>query len=63
MSEKFTVFHMCEDFDNPELQGEDWREQLREAIEAYNYENDTDYEVNKTIREYLVWKRNKYVDL
>ena len=54
-----SVMEYLEDFDNEELPEYDRLEQLREAVEAYNNEHNTDYGKDTQVRNYLSWKREK----
>lgn len=53
------VFLFLEDFDDEFLQGNEWEEQMREAVEQYNQDYDKNYPVYETIQKYKRWKKNK----
>lgn len=48
------------DFDNPELEGSDWEEQMEYAVYQYNQDYDEDYKVKSAISNYKSWKREKF---
>lgn len=54
------INEFLEDFDNSELQGPDWDEQMEYAVYQYNQEFDEDYKAIKAINAYKMWKYNKY---
>ncbi len=53
-----SVYEYLSDFDNAELNEEDWREQMLEALENYNEEYGKEYNPN-FLRQYQNWKRTK----
>lgn len=54
------IYEFLEDFDNPELEGYDWEEQMEYAVQQYNYDYDESYDSRATIKNYKSWKRDKY---
>lgn len=53
------IYLWMEDFDDDTLPDYDRHEQLREAVEMYNGEHDTDYAPESQVRRYFSWKREK----
>lgn len=54
-----SVMEYLEDFDNEDLSDYDRTEQLREAVEQYNYEHGTAYSPDAQIKNYHSWKEEK----
>jgi len=48
-----TVFQFIEDFDNAELDHDDWMEQLEDAVRTYNEEYQTNHDPRKTVNRYI----------
>jgi len=59
MSDRLNIYEHLEDFDNSELSGFDWLEQMSEAVLDYNAENGTNFKPETTISNYQSWKRDK----
>ena len=49
-----------EDWDNQELNPNDWKEQMWNAVLDYNIEHTTKYDPNVAIKDYLRYKKSKY---
>lgn len=54
------LYLYLEDFDNPELEGYEWEEQMENAVLDYNEEYNTEHIPDKAIKNYKSWKRDKY---
>ncbi len=50
-----------EDFDNSDLQGHDWWEQMRDAVAQYNSDYHDDYAATSAINAYIKWKNQQYM--
>lgn len=61
MTEPLNIYLFIEDYDNSELSEYDRLEQLREAVKVYNYQYDTEYMPDSTVRNYL--SRLRYEDI
>lgn len=55
-----TVFDWIEDFDNDELVGDDWKNQILDAIRSYNYLYKVNYDPHRTFLEYCKRKQIKH---
>lgn len=53
-----SIYEFLEDFDNPELEGYDWEEQMRYAVHHYNEEYEGNYKLS-IVKAYKQWKREK----
>lgn len=54
-----SVYEWMEDFDNAELNAEEWKDQLVEAVEMYNTKYHTDHNPERMVRKYITWKADK----
>ena len=48
-----------EDFDNSDLQGHDWWEVMRDAVDQYNQDYSENYRSTAAINGYIAWRRRK----
>lgn len=55
-----TLFDFMEDFDYTESPEYERRERLCEAVEQYNYDNETEYSPEIQVQKYFSWLRDKY---
>jgi hypothetical protein len=53
------LFLHMEDFDNAELNDYERKEQLREAVQAFNENNGTEYSLDLSVKMYGTWQYDK----
>ncbi len=60
METHINIYNYLEDFDNSELKGHDWWEQMRDAVDQYNSDYDDDLGATSAINGYIAWKRSQF---
>lgn len=50
---QISVYEWLEDFDNSELEFNDWFETLEEAVKDYNEQYSAKYDPRKVVKEYI----------
>jgi hypothetical protein len=58
--DRLSIWDYIEDFDNADLDPEEWHENMEFAVYKYNSENGTNHRIGATVRDYVLRKKNLY---